>query len=201
MLRHDIKLNNKHDFKLIFRWNESFKMREIDLIKKTYVLKKMNETRLNETYVENQLKRFKTWKMRIENVEKKKIDLTKFLKNAEKFKEMIEIAEKNFKENFEMKKKNFDQIKKLKKDRRNAQNSSKDVVKSIDDENEVFKNNVMIISFNYNVVKNAVVVVRTENETLRNIALKQKFSKWIYEKKRFWRKYEVFDWMKRRSRC
>ena len=33
----------------------------------------------------------------------------------------------------------------------------------------------MIISFNYNVVENAVVVVRTENETLRNIALKQNF--------------------------
>ena len=54
--------------------------------------------------------------MRVENAEKKKIDLTKFLKNVEKFKKMIETAEKNFKENFEMKKKNFDQIEKLKKD-------------------------------------------------------------------------------------
>ena len=34
-------------------------MREINSIKKTYVLKKMNEIRLNETYAENQLKRFK----------------------------------------------------------------------------------------------------------------------------------------------
>ena len=42
--------------------------------------------------------------MRIENVEKK-IDLMKSLKNIKKFKEIIEIAEKNFKENFKMKKK------------------------------------------------------------------------------------------------
>ena len=54
--------------------------------------------------------------MRIENVKKKKIDLTKSLKNIEKFKEMIEIAEKNFEKNFKMKEKNFDQIEKLKKD-------------------------------------------------------------------------------------
>ena len=46
--------------------------------------------------------------MRIENVEKKKIDLTKFLKNVEKFEKMIETAEENFEENFEMKKKNSD---------------------------------------------------------------------------------------------
>ena len=95
-------------------------MREVDSIKKIYVLKKMNEVRLNETYAENRLKRFRTRKMRIENVEKKKIDLTKFLKDVEKFEEMIEIAEKNFKENFEMKEKNSDQIEKLKKNRRNV---------------------------------------------------------------------------------
>ena len=45
--------------------------------------------------------------MRIENVEKKKIDLTKSLENIKKFKKMTEIAEKSFKENFEMRKKNF----------------------------------------------------------------------------------------------
>ena len=33
----------------------------------------------------------------------------------------------------------------------------------------------MNINFNYNVAENAVVVVRIENETLRNIALKQNF--------------------------
>ena len=107
MLRHNIKFNNKHDFKLTFRWNESFRMREVDSIKKIYVLKKMNEVRLNETYAENRLKYFRIWKVRVENVEKKKIDLTKSLKNIEKFEKMIEIVEKNFEENFEMRKENF----------------------------------------------------------------------------------------------
>ena len=60
MLRHDIKLDNKHDFKLIFRWDELFKMRKVNSIKRTYILKEMNEVRLNETYVENQLKCFRT---------------------------------------------------------------------------------------------------------------------------------------------
>ena len=52
---------------------------------------------------------------------------------------------------------------------------SKDVVESIDDENEVFENNIINISFDYNVVEDAVVVVKTENKTLRNIALEQNF--------------------------
>ena len=106
MLQHDIKFDNKHNLKLIFWWNESFKMRKTNSIKKIYVLKKMNEARLNEIYAENRLKRFKTWKMRIENVEEKKIDLTRSLKDIKKFKEMIEIAKKNFEKNFEMKKEN-----------------------------------------------------------------------------------------------
>ena len=54
--------------------------------------------------------------MRAENVEEKKIDLTKFLKNIEKFKKMIGTVEKNFEKDFEMKEKKFNQIEKLKKD-------------------------------------------------------------------------------------
>ena len=141
-------------------------MRKVDSIKKIYILKKMNEAHLNETYVENRLKCFKIRKMQIENVKKKKIDFTKSLKNVEKFEEMIETAEKNFEKNFEMKKKNLDQIEKLKKNQRNAQNNLKDAAESIDDENKTFENNIMIINFNYNVVENAVVIVKTENETL-----------------------------------
>ena len=41
-------------------------------------------------------------------LKKKKINLTKFLKNVKKFKKIIEIVEKNFEKNFEMKKENFD---------------------------------------------------------------------------------------------
>ena len=82
-------------------------MQKTDSIKEIYVLKKMNEARLNETYAENRLKHFKTQKMRAENAEKEKINLTKSLKNIEEFKEMIEIAEKSFEKNFEMRKENF----------------------------------------------------------------------------------------------
>ena len=135
----------------------------------------MNEIHLDETYAENRLKCFRTRKMRVENVEKEKIDLTKSLKDIEEFEKMIKTAEKNFEENFEMRKKDSDQIEELRKDRRNAQDNSKDAVESIDGENEVFENNVMIINFNYNVAENAAAVVRTENETLRDIALKQNF--------------------------
>ena len=46
-------------------------MRKADSVKKTYVLKKMNKARLNETYVKNRLKHFRIRKMQIENVEKK----------------------------------------------------------------------------------------------------------------------------------
>ena len=82
-------------------------MRKVDSIKKIYVLKKMNEIRLNETYVENQLKCFRIRKMQVENAEKEKIDLMKSLKNIKEFEKMIKIIKKNFEENFEMKKKDF----------------------------------------------------------------------------------------------
>ena len=63
----------------------------------------------------------------------------------------------------------------MKKNRRNAQNSSRNVAESINDENKIFENNVMIINFDYNVAEDVVVVVRIENKTLRDIALKQNF--------------------------
>ena len=88
---------------------------------------------------------------------------------------MIEIAEKNFEKNFEIRKKNSNQIEKLKKNQWIAHDGSKNVVESIDDENEAFENNIMNISFNYNVAEDAAVVVKTENKTLRNIALRQNF--------------------------
>ena len=60
MLRHDIKLDNKHDFKLVFRWNKSFRIQRANSMKDIYILKEMNETRLERTYADNRLKRFKT---------------------------------------------------------------------------------------------------------------------------------------------
>ena len=108
MLRHDIKLNNKHDFKLIFRWDEFFRIRAVDSIKRIYVLKELNETRLDETYVENRLKRFRTRNVRVEDAEEEKLDLTLIQKNAEKFEKKAETAEEDSKENFEMLKKKSD---------------------------------------------------------------------------------------------
>ena len=60
MLKYDIKLDNRHDLKLVFRWNESFRIQRANPMKNIYILKKMNETRLKRTYADNRLKRFKT---------------------------------------------------------------------------------------------------------------------------------------------
>ena len=59
MLRHDIKLDNKHDLKLVFWWNESFRIQRADSMKDIYILKEMNEIRLKRIYVSNRLKRYK----------------------------------------------------------------------------------------------------------------------------------------------
>ena len=60
MLKHNIKLNNKHNLKFIFRWNESFRIQRANSIKDIYILKEMNETFFERTYADNRLKRFKT---------------------------------------------------------------------------------------------------------------------------------------------
>ena len=95
--------------------------------------------------------------MRVENAEEEKIDLTKSLKDTEESEEMIEIAKENFEKNFEMRKKNFNQIEKLKKNRWITHDSSKNVVESTDDENEVFKDNIININLDYNVAKDVIV--------------------------------------------
>ena len=51
----------------------------------------------------------------------------------------------------------------------------KNIIKSIDEKNKAFENNNMNINFNFNVVEDAIVVIKTENETLWNIVLKQNF--------------------------
>ena len=60
MLKHDIKLDNRHDLKLAFRWDESFRIQRANSIKNIYILKEMNGTRFEKTYADNRLKRFKT---------------------------------------------------------------------------------------------------------------------------------------------
>ena len=39
MLTHDIKLDNKHIFKLVFRWNDPFRIQRANSIKNIYILK------------------------------------------------------------------------------------------------------------------------------------------------------------------
>ena len=56
MLKHNIKLNNKYDLKLVFRWDESFRIQRADPIKYIYILKEINETRLEKIYADNRLK-------------------------------------------------------------------------------------------------------------------------------------------------
>ena len=79
-------------------------------------MKELNETRLDETYAENQLKRFRIRNVRTENVKKKKFDLTLIQKDAEKFEKKDKIAEKDSEEKFEMLKRKSDQIEKLRED-------------------------------------------------------------------------------------
>ena len=163
MLRHDIKLNNKHDFKLVFRWDESFKIRKVDSIKKIYVLKELNETRLDETYAENRLKRFRIRNVQVENAEEKKFDLTLIQKNAEKFERKAETVEEDSKKNFEMLRKKFDQIEELKENQWDVREISKDAAMSINENNEILKNNVMNIRFDYSVARNVAVIVKIKN--------------------------------------
>ena len=56
MLKYDIKLDNKHDLKLIFRWDELFRIQCADSMKDIYTLKEMNEIRFERTYADNWLK-------------------------------------------------------------------------------------------------------------------------------------------------
>ena len=60
MLKHDIKLDNKHDLKLVFRWDESFRIQRADSMKGIYILKEINEIRFERTYADNRLNQFKT---------------------------------------------------------------------------------------------------------------------------------------------
>ena len=79
---------------------------------------------------------------------------------------MIEIVEKNFKENFETRKENFNQIEKLKKDWWIAHDHSRNIIKSINNKNEIFEKNIININFNYNIAEDVVVVVKIKNKTL-----------------------------------
>ena len=78
-------------------------------------MKNLNEIRLDETYTENRLKGFRIQDVQIENVEKKKLDLTLIQKNIKKFEKRAETVKEDLKKNFKMLKKKSDQIEELRK--------------------------------------------------------------------------------------
>ena len=175
MLRHDTKLDNRHDLKLAFRWNGPFRVREADPVKGTYVLEEMDGARLDETYAGNRLKRFRTREVRAENAEEGETGLARPLGGTGEPEGMTEIAEKGFGEDFEMGEGDPGQIEELGEDRRDAQNSSRNAAESTDGENEALGDNAMATSLSYNVAGDAAAAARTGNGTLRDTALRQNF--------------------------
>ena len=77
MLKHDIKLDNKHNFKLVFWWDESFQIQRANSMKEIYILKKIDEIYFKRTYADNRLKRFKI--KNIEHSSTKQIEIHKML--------------------------------------------------------------------------------------------------------------------------
>ena len=75
---HDTKLNNRHDLKLTFKWFESFKIAKTISNKSTFMLSKLNETFIDETYANNRLKRWvqkeKSTTLERETIAKKNVD-------------------------------------------------------------------------------------------------------------------------------
>ena len=127
ILKHNIKLDNKHELKLVFRWNESFRIQRTDSMKSNYILKEINETRFKRTYTDNRLKRFK-----IENV---KNSLTKQIK-------IYEILNITYENSIDaMKKSNI-----INKDVRIDDELRNEVVRNIaessDADRQIFENNV-----------------------------------------------------------
>ena len=55
---YNIKLNKKYNIKLFFQILDFFKIKKEDKIKDFYILKKVNCTRLKNTYLRNRLKRY-----------------------------------------------------------------------------------------------------------------------------------------------
>ena len=127
MLRHDIKLNNKHDLKLVFRWDGSFRIQRANPMKDIHTLKKMNGTRLEKTYANNRLKRFKT--KNAEDSSTRQIETY----------EMLNVAPEN----------SIDAMKKSNNVNKNARiddevrnEAARDTVESSDTNSQIFRNNV-----------------------------------------------------------
>ena len=127
MLKYDIKLNNKYNLKLAFRWNELFRIQRADSMKDIYTLKEINETRFERIYANNRLKQFK-----IRNVENSSTKQTEIYK-------MLNIASEN----------SIDAIKKSNIVNKNVRIDDEirnetvwDIVESSDADSQIFENDV-----------------------------------------------------------
>ena len=127
ILKYDIKFNNKHDFKFVFRWDESFRIQRANSMKDIYILKEMNETRLKRTYVNNQLKRFKI--RNVENSSTKQTEIYKMLNIT--FENSIDAMKKSsiINENVRIDDKVWNEI-------------TQDIVESSNANNQIFENDI-----------------------------------------------------------
>ena len=94
ILKHNIKFNNKHDLKFIFRWDGPFRIQRANSMKDIYIPKKMNETCFEKTYADNRLKRFKTKDAK--NLSTKQTEIYEMLNII--FKDSIDAAARNIAE-------------------------------------------------------------------------------------------------------
>ena len=147
MLKHDIKLNNKHDLKLVFRWNESFRIQRTNSMKNIYILKEMNEIHLERTYADNRLKWFKT--KNVENSSTKQVEIH----------EMLNITSEN----------SIDAMKKL-------NNVNKDTRIDNEVRNEVARNIAESSNANNQIFENDVIDNNLSNSKTRDIHARIKSS-------------------------
>ena len=125
ILKHDIKLDNKHDFKFIFQWNESFRIQRANSMKDIYILKEMNETRLKRTYTNNWLKRYK-----IRNAENSSTEQT----------EIYKILNITFKNSIDAMKKSNNINKNARIDDEVRNEIARNIAESSDANNQILKN-------------------------------------------------------------
>ena len=156
ILKHNIKLDNKHDFKFIFRWNEAFRIQRANLIKNIYIFKKWNEIRLERTFADNRLKRFKM--KDVENSSRKQIEIY----------EMLNITSEN----------SIDAIKK-------SNIINKNIRVNDEVWNEVARNIIESLNANNQIFENDITDNNLLNSKIRNIYAKIKFntrrSNWLIE--------------------
>ena len=147
MFKHDIKFINKYDFKFIFWWNESFRIQRANSMKNIHILKEMNETRLERTYANNWLKRFKTKNVKDSSTKQTEIHA------------MLNITFEN----------SIDAMKK-------SNNVNKNARVDDEIRNEVARDIIESLNINSQIFEDDVINDNLSNAKIRNICAKVKFN-------------------------